>query len=172
MSPTPRDREDAAADSAVRQASTDPASQTTEEAGRTTAEDPGSRTAAFLPVLGELTFDEIHAAYLGTMGVLVGISYAAGNVEEAIGFSLTAIGVAFGIRVLPEETHVPGASRHRETRRRADPNPAVAVLTFLPWVLDTAAARTIRREPLVFVAVYLVMFLTGTGLAAVLARTV
>lgn len=151
MPPTPSERAD------------EPA---TPSAGRS-VEEPGNQTAAYLPALGELTYDELHAAYLGTMGVLVGLTYAAGNVEEAIGFSLTAIGVAVGIRVLPEELDAPGADRYRH-----DPRPAVALLTFVPWVLDTAAARTVRREPAYFVAVYLVMFLAGTGLAAVLARSV
>lgn len=124
-------------------------------------EDPGSRTAAFLPVLGELTYNEVHAAYLGTCGLIASLAYVAGSVEETVGFSFAVIGVAFGIRVMPEDIEVPGANHYKR-----NPHPAAAVVYLLPVVLESAAARTIRLEPWYFVGVYLTTFLAGTGLAA------
>lgn len=129
--------------------------------------DRGSETAAVLPVLGDLTYDEVHAAYLGTSGLLVGLYYADGHTAESLGFSMTVIGLAFGIRVFPRDLHVPGAKRFKNT-----PHPLVTLLTFVPWVLHSAAGRTVRREPWYFLGLYLVSFLAGTGLAVVLVRAV
>lgn len=126
----------------------------------------GGDTVAVLPYLGVLTFDEIHAAYLGTCGVLVGLAYANGTVEEAVGFTLAIVGVAFGVRVMPRDMDVPGAAQYRK-----NPNPAVTVLTFVPFLLKTAAARTVRKEPWYFVVTYLVAFLAGVGLDYLLTGT-
>lgn len=126
-------------------------------------DDRGNEIVAILPYLGDLTVDEIHAAYLGTCGLLVALAYETGLPNEALGFTLTVFGLAFGVRVLPTDLEVPGASRFRQTS-----NPALILLTLVPFVLETAAARVVRREPWYFVVLYLVTFLAGLGLSRLL----
>lgn len=159
--------------------STPSESETATETGRAsdsepsaTARDRGNEIVAVLPYLDDLTYDELHAAYLGTCGLLVGLTYAAGEITETISFTLAVVGGAFGIRALPEDIDVPLADQYQDERTGGETNLAVAVLAFLPWIVETAAARTVRKEPWYFLILYISTFLMGVGLAVLYGRAV
>jgi hypothetical protein len=62
----------------------------------------------------DLTYDEVHAAKLGLSGVVVGASWAAGLREEAAVLSMALVGVAFGLKQLPNDKPVAGRVMRRE----------------------------------------------------------
>lgn len=53
-------------------------------------------------VLMDLTYNEVHAMELGLVGVLAGVGWWYGLHEMVAVFTVGAIGIAFGLRRLPE----------------------------------------------------------------------
>lgn len=62
----------------------------------------------------DLTYREVHAAKLGLSGVVVGASWAAGLRNEAATLAMTLVGVAFGLKKLPDNKPVAGRVIRRE----------------------------------------------------------
>jgi len=56
----------------------------------------------FKPFGHPVTANEIHSAQLGIIGLFTGLAYSTGLQKEALGASALLIGLAFGIRSLPE----------------------------------------------------------------------
>lgn len=57
----------------------------------------------------DLTYTELHAMELGLLGVLAATGWHAGFRPPAVGFTVAAVAIAFGLRALPEP--VPVAAR-------------------------------------------------------------
>ena len=70
----------------------------------------GHDTAIVLPVMKDLTYNEIHSALLGLVGVLAGVGFQAGYREVVVGFTVLVVTIAFGLRRLSGE-RVPIARR-------------------------------------------------------------
>lgn len=51
-----------------------------------------------------LTYTEMHAAQIGLIGWPVGMAFAVGQTETALGVSLAAVSIAFGLRVVETPT--------------------------------------------------------------------
>jgi len=81
-----------------------------------------------------VTTNEVHAAQLGLVGVFAGLAYSMGYVQEALGASFMLIGIAFGVKALPD--------------RKED--------TQLP-----IAIKTKRHEPWWFTTPYIISFVIG-----------
>lgn len=62
----------------------------------------------------DLTYDEVHAAKLGLVGVVVGSAWTAGLRKEAAVLGMTLVGVAFGLKKLPDNKPVAGRVIRRE----------------------------------------------------------
>jgi len=82
-----------------------------------------------------VTANEVHAAQLGLIGVFAGLAYGSGMTTEALGASAMLIGLAFGVRKLPNQSS-------------DDSEIPIAV-------------RTKRHEPWWFTTPYIVTFLIG-----------
>lgn len=54
---------------------------------------------------GGLTYDEWHAGLLGLVGTVAGLAVYAGAYEAAATFSMLVLGVAWGLKRLPESKH-------------------------------------------------------------------
>lgn len=70
----------------------------------------GTSTVVELPLLRDLTYNEAHSALLGLVGAPAGVAFQAGFREVAVGFGLTVVLIAFGLRRMSGET-VPVAQR-------------------------------------------------------------
>lgn len=64
--------------------------------------------------LHDLTYNEIHAAGLGLVGIFVGVGWMAGFTMEAMTFTLFVIGMAFGMKKLPDDKPIAGQVVRRE----------------------------------------------------------
>lgn len=53
------------------------------------------------PLLGTLTFAELHAGMIGLIGILPGLAWLAGFQREAFLASLLILGLAYLLRLLP-----------------------------------------------------------------------
>lgn len=57
----------------------------------------------FRPFGHPITVNEIHAVQLGVVGLFAGLAYSTGMEKEALGASALLIGMAFGVRGLPND---------------------------------------------------------------------
>lgn len=78
--------------------------------------------------LADLTYREWHAALLGLLGVFVGAAWTAGFRPEAVGVTVATVGIAFGLRALPDNAPVAGRVIRREPWYFTVPFVATAVL--------------------------------------------
>lgn len=62
----------------------------------------------------DLTYDEAHAALLGLVGVLVGLAWTVGLRVEASTLLIALVGIAFGLKRLPNNAPVAGRVVRRE----------------------------------------------------------
>lgn len=62
----------------------------------------------------DLNFNEWHAMQLGLVGLVLGPAAAAGFGLYALGFMLTSVAIAFGLKKLPDEGRVAGRITQRE----------------------------------------------------------
>lgn len=58
----------------------------------------GTDTVIRLPVLEDLTYNEVHSALLGLVGTLAGVAFRTGYESVAAGFTVCVVLVAFGLR--------------------------------------------------------------------------
>lgn len=61
-----------------------------------------------------LTYNEVHAMELGLVGVLAGVGWFYGLHEVVAAFTVAAIGIAFGLRRIPESRPVAARVIQRE----------------------------------------------------------
>lgn len=62
----------------------------------------------------DLTYDEVHAAKLGLVGVVAGGTWSAGLQKEAAVLSFMLVGLAFGLKKMPDSKPVAGRVIRRE----------------------------------------------------------
>lgn len=62
----------------------------------------------------DLTYDEVHAALLGLVGVLVALSWSVGLRVESATLLIALVGIAFGLKRLPNNAPVAGRVLRRE----------------------------------------------------------
>lgn len=89
----------------------------------------------FKPFGHPVTANEVHAAQLGLIGVFAGLAYGSGMTMEALGASAMLIGLAFGVRKLPNQN-----SKDSE----------------IPIAIETK-----RHEPWWFTTPYIITFIVG-----------
>lgn len=58
----------------------------------------------WLPI-NPVTYDEWHSAVMGLVGLVAGGGAAAGEWAAVLAFSTVTIGIAWGLKKLPEQTH-------------------------------------------------------------------
>lgn len=68
--------------------------------GGTPGRAKGTDVVVHLPLLRGVTYNEVHSALLGLVGILAGIGFRAGHQGEVAGFTVVAVCVAFGCRRL------------------------------------------------------------------------
>lgn len=97
----------------------------------------------FKPFGHPVTINEIHAVELGLVGLIVGMAYAAGFEIEALGATTLLIGLALGIKRIPDE--------------QDDEDEGMSI-----------AIKTKRREPWWFITSYIANFVGGIIIQSIL----
>lgn len=92
-----------------------------------------------VPLLGNVTIHELHAAGLGIVGVLAGVGLRIGYTEEVATFTLGMMAMAFGLR------------------------------KYLDIKVQSSAGSVLKREPWYFTVMYVVTSIAAWGVHPIVA---